>query len=188
MRKIIFPAAIALLLCALAACGGGATPPAPAVEPPAESLTGETSEILTAVIAGAGELLAAEPPPSFEAPVTTEDCQGMLGLTPEQFETYVTDAYASNAALLTNAHEIALVKCNDPAAAAEVKTLIAAGFDSGKWICVAPDESSVIDSGSYVLLTVTSEEYAEALIASFISLAANNTGEKSVFYTRPGPG
>ncbi|MDR1069873.1 MAG: DUF4358 domain-containing protein [Gracilibacteraceae bacterium] len=189
MKKIILLAVSLLLLLTFSACGGGGTPPAASTPPPAEvpadTLTGETVEILAAVVAAAGEAAEAPLPQSFEDQVTAENCQGMLGLTPEQFAEYVTDAYVSNAALTTSAHEVALVKCNDPAAAAEVKALIAEGFDSQKWVCVLPDESSVVDSGSYVLLLATSSDYAEALTAGFTALAADNTGEKIVFYTSP---
>ncbi|MDR1605136.1 MAG: DUF4358 domain-containing protein [Gracilibacteraceae bacterium] len=171
-----------LLLFTLTACsGGGGAPAQPA--PPADTLTGELPEIIAALIAGANENLTEKLPQSFEDPVTAENCQGMLGLTPEQFSEYVTEAYVSNSALTTSAHEIALVKCLDQAAAAEVKNLIAQGFDSGKWVCVMPDESSVIDSGSYVLLLSTAAQYADALTASFTALAADNTGEKNVFYS-----
>ncbi|MDR1961913.1 MAG: DUF4358 domain-containing protein [Gracilibacteraceae bacterium] len=181
MKKIFRLGGCLLLLLALAACGGA--PAEPPAAPTEESLTGELPDILASVIEGANATLPEPLPQSFEDPVTAEDCQGMLGLTPEQFAQYVEGAYVSNAALTTSAHEIALVKCKDAAAAAEVKQLIAAGFDSAKWVCVLPDESSVIDSGSYVLLCVTLSQYSDALTASFKALAADNTGEKVVFYT-----
>ncbi|MDR1322404.1 MAG: DUF4358 domain-containing protein [Gracilibacteraceae bacterium] len=186
MKKIILLAASLLLFFTLSACGGApAASTPPPQEVPADTLTGETGEILAAVVAAAAETAEAPLPQSFEDQVTAENCQGMLGLTPERFAEYVTDAYVSTSALSTSAHEVALVKCNDPAAAAAVKALIAEGFDSQKWVCVLPDESSVVDSGSYVLLLATSSEYAEALTAGFTALAADNTGEKIVFYTSP---
>jgi hypothetical protein len=169
-----------LLLFALTACSGGGAPAAPPAE---DTLTGELPDLLASVIAGANAALTEKLPQSFEDQVTAENCQGMLGLTPEQFTEYVTGAYVSNSALSTSAHEIALVKCKDQSAAAEVKQLMAQGFDSGKWVCVMPDESSVIDSGSYVLLISTISQYADALTASFSDLAANNVGEKNIFYT-----
>jgi hypothetical protein len=63
-----------------------------------------------------------------------------------------------------------------------VKRLIAAGFDSGKWICVRPERSAVLESGNYVLLAVGGAESVEALLESFRALAGGTAGEANIFF------
>jgi hypothetical protein len=165
----------------LGACSGGGQNGAAEQR---DTLAGSLPEILAAVLDGANAALGDTDQlgASFEDEVTADSCQGMLGLTPEEFEQYVEGAYASNAAIITFAHEVALIKCKDFDAAAEVKRLAAAGFDSGKWICVSPDQGYVIDSGSYVLLVATSTKGADAIRQSFEEAAGGNVGEADVFF------
>jgi hypothetical protein len=174
-------AAFCLCLLLLAASAGCAAK-APAVS---DTLSGSPAEIMESLRSGADALLSNEDklPMSFDSPVDGETCQDRLGLTPEQLEQYVEDGVVLTAAIITHAHELALVKCKDAASAVEVKKLIADGFDSGKWICVFPEESFVMDSGSYVLLAATTAAAADALRQSFASLAGELVGEAKVFYT-----
>jgi hypothetical protein len=151
----------------------------------ADTLSGDLSDILTSVLNGANELLDEQTQlgKSFEDVVTAENCQGMLGLSAEEFEQSVAEAYVSTAAVITSAHEVALIKCKDFESASLVKKQVAAGFDSNKWICVTPDQSFVIDSGSYVLLAATTNAHAEAIKQSFETVAGSNVGDADVFYT-----
>ena len=149
-----------------------------------DTISGDTVTILEEILSGADAQLS-DPdklPGSFTDPVTADNSQGMIGLTPAQFDKYVEDAYASTGMIITFAHEIALVKCNDIAAAAEVKKLIAEGFDSNKWICAFPDASLVIDSGSYVLLAVGNKNAVQAVAESFSNIADGNVGEINIFF------
>jgi hypothetical protein len=185
LRKITSLWAVALVIAtAMILTGCGANDGA---AKPADTISGALPDVLGTVLAGANELLGEGQGfgMSLDSEITAENSQGMLGLTPEQFGQYVTEAYASNAAIMSFAHEVALVKCQDAEAAAEVKQLIADGFDSKKWVCVTPDQSYVIDSGSYVLLVATTNEGGEALKQSFETVAQGNVGEIKVFYTKP---
>ncbi|MDR3278090.1 MAG: DUF4358 domain-containing protein [Oscillospiraceae bacterium] len=175
---------VALCLCLLlAAAAFGCAAKTP---PVSDTLSGSLTDLMASIRSGADALLDDESrlPMSFDSAADSENCQGMLGLTPDQLEKYAEDAVVSTAAIGSHAYELALVKCKDAASAAEVKKLIAAGFDSGKWICVFPDQSFVIDSGSYVLLAATTADAADALQQSFRSLAGELVGEVKVFYTK----
>jgi len=118
--------------------------------------------------------------------ITAEKAQYVLGLTEAQFEEYVESAYEAAAAIATFAQSNVVVKCKDSAAAVQVKKLIAAGFDSNKWICVFPEQSIVVESGSYVLLAVGTAETTNALAEAFKSLSDGNTGNPDVFFTFDG--
>jgi hypothetical protein len=175
----------AFCLCLLfLAASVGCAKKAPAVS---DTLSGSPAELMASVLSGADALLDDESklPMSFDSAADSENCQGRLGLTPEQLAQYVEDGVVSTAAIGSQAHEVALVKCKDAASAAEVKKLIAEGFDSGIWVCVFPERSFVVDSGSYVLLAATSAAAADALQQSFAALAGELVGEVKVFYTRP---
>jgi hypothetical protein len=95
----------------------------------------------------------------------------------------VESACESAAAISAIAQCNVLVKCKDIAAAAEVKKLVVAGFNSGKWVCVMPEQSVVVESGSYVLLAVGTVEATNALVEAFQSISDGNTGSSIVFFT-----
>ncbi|MDR0468984.1 MAG: DUF4358 domain-containing protein, partial [Peptococcaceae bacterium] len=121
---------------------------------------------------------------SFDGEVTADTSQNTIGLSTADFNQYVSSATVSTAAISTFAHQVSLILAKDAASAAEIKKRIAGdgGFDSQKWICVWPEESCVIDSGSYVLLVVSRADVAEAVVAAFTA-AAGNVGERVVFFT-----
>lgn len=155
---------------------------APAEQPDGEGnteLSGTLEEIMNEIIAAAEY----DFPQPFVEDVTADSASSYLGLTAEQFNTYVQECYALNAAITTQAHLMALVKCTDATAAATVKGLIADNFDSGRWICVMPEQSFVVDSGSYVLLASTYNDAAEAIKTGFAAVAGDSAGEVDVFYT-----
>jgi len=170
MKKLLCLAAAAALLLAFAACGAK------------DTLAGAPEEIL-AQLKGA---VTVELPMSFDSEVTAENAQNALGLTEAQFGEYVDSAYESAAAITTFAQSTAVVKCKSAAAAAEVKKLVAAGFDSKKWICVFPEQSVVVESGSYVLLAVGKAQATDALVGAFKSISGGNIGSPNVFFTSGG--
>lgn len=162
-----------------------ATTPEPEPEPAGTTDNAQprdTAAILQSVIDAATEILGPENgmAMTFNDPITPELSMGMLGLSTEDFGQYVTEATASNAAIMSIAHEVALVKCTDSEAAYKVRDLIASGFNSGKWICVMPQQSFVISSGEYVLLGATKTENAEAIQQAFANMFDNS--ETVIFY------
>jgi hypothetical protein len=186
-NTIVALALSALLVLSLFACDADpaqSPPPDPTEPPPTDLLSGDLPDILASVLDDANARLEGDDKfvGSFEDPVTADNCNGILGLTPEEFERYVAEAYVSTAAISTFAHQVALIRCKDFAAAAEVMRLVAAGFDLTKWICAFPEECFVMDSGSYVLLVATKAKGAEALRTSFEVAARGYVGDANVFY------
>jgi hypothetical protein len=114
--------------------------------------------------------------------VTAETSQGKLGLAPEQYAEYVSDAYASTAAISAFAHEVAIIRCKDAAAAAEVKKLVAGGFDPNQWVCVAPDQCYVMEAGELVLLVATVNPGADAIKDAFAAMAGIDPAAADVFF------
>jgi len=170
MKKLLCLFAAATLLLPFAACGAK------------DTLTGTPEEVLKQLKAA----VTVELPMSLDSEVTAENAQNALGLTEAQFADYVDSAYESTAAIATLPQSNALVKCKSIAAAAEVKKFIAAGFDSRKWICVFPEQSVVVESGSYVLLAVGKAQATDALVEAFKTISEGNTGSPEVFFTFEG--
>ena len=180
-KKLFFLLLAAVVMVGFTACGGSKGQVS-------SKLKGTPAEILPTVLEKATNALPEDNklPMSFESDITRENCQG-IGLKPEEFDKYVSKATASTGAIMTSAHEIVLLQAKNAASAAEVKKLIAAGFDSWKWICVAPEKSCVIESGNYVLLAVGRTAAVDAVIAAFEE-AAGTVGDVNVFFTGGGAG
>ena len=184
--------AVALLAGCTDGVGSGAGGPAgeapgdPAGENPgggnggaADTLKGTTAEILQQILDGAagGQL-----PASFSDPVTAENAPAMLGLLPDDFVSFAEEATGAIGALITDAFQAALIKCNNADDALIVSAIIQSGFDSGKWIEVFPERSLTMVSGSYVLLAVGSRTETEALAEAFKAVAGGNVSDPVVFY------
>ena len=149
------------------------------------TLTGTPAELIPQLYEkanahlGAGEEFAM----MLEDPITKDNCEYILGLTPAQFEQYVEDATSSAAAISTIAHLVAIVQCKNADDAKTVMGLIATGHDPARLICVFPQQCFVLTSGDYVLLVASSNINAEALKAGFSDLAEGNVGSANVFFT-----
>ena len=176
MKKAFCIAAAAVLLLAFTACS-----PASGGK---DTLTGTPEDVL-AQLKEAVDLGM-----TFDDEITPESAasnpQSALGLTDAQFAELVESAYEAKAMMMTAAQRTAVVKCKDAAAAAQVKKLIAEGFDSNQWICVFPEQSVVVESGSYVLLAVGTVETTNALVEAFKAISDGNTGSPDVFFTFDG--
>jgi len=181
MKRILGLILTALLIFALASCstGGGIK----------SNLTGPPQDILDKVIEEAGKTMTIPQPlpplPGDDgngSSVTAENSQYAIGLSSDDFTKYVTDVAVSQAAILTSAHEVILIQAKDARSAAEVKRLVADGYDSGKWVCVFPEKCCVIDSGDYVLLVSSTAVIVDAVIDAFKTVAGS-TGEANTFFT-----
>ncbi|MDR2957028.1 MAG: hypothetical protein LBU61_02450 [Coriobacteriales bacterium] len=119
---------------------------------------------------------------TFDDALTVDNCLSLAGLTPDEFGKYVEDATVSQAAIMSIAHQVVLIKCNSSADAQTVKGLIADGFDTNRWICVFPERCLVQESGSYVLFVASTKAMTEAYQAGFSDLADSNVGTADVFF------
>jgi hypothetical protein len=149
-----------------------------------DALTGSTADILQQMLNDAGAALGEENqlPEVLTDPVTAENSPGMLGVIADDFVGYVTEATSATAAINTSAFEIALIKCGGAETATTVEDLINSGFDSGKWICVMPEQSLTAVSGSYVLLAVGGKTQTDAIAGAFSAAAGGEASDPRIFY------
>jgi len=177
--------------------------PSPTPTPPTDSgggggsspgLSGSTADILgklvtevTAKVQAAGEFMYM----SMTTPVSAELSQNTAGLSEADFNSLVTEASSSMAAIGSQAHQIVLIKAKDGSSAGDVKKIIAGrvsgkdGYDSQKWICVWPEISIVVESGSYVLLAASRNDIVDAVLEVFKEMAGS-VGDVDVFYEHIG--
>jgi len=185
---------VLLIVALMAGCSGGAGGSGGNGDMPdgtdnsggsADTLTGATDGILSQVIDAAGATLTGNDalPGLLTDPITIDNAPGMLGLIPDDFTEYVTEATVAQGAINTFAFQVALVKCNDAESAQTVNEQIKTGFDSGKWICVFPEQSLTVVSGSYVLLAVGTKAQTDALASAFASAAGSSASAPEIFYT-----
>jgi len=126
-------------------------------------------EILTGIetdIRSSGAEMPMTLPPSG---VTADLSQNTIGLSEGDFNRLVDSASSNMAAIGTFAHQIIVIKAKDAGSATEVKKLVSGdnGYDSKKWICVFPEKTVVVESGSYVLIAASYKEVTEAAIEAF---------------------
>jgi hypothetical protein len=161
--------------------------PSDSEQPPQDGGQEDTKALFERVLAAADALLdeGDRPGMTFEDPVTAENCEGMLGLTTQEFTELVVSAYTSNAAFISTAHEVALIECADAAGAERVKGLVAKGFNPNRWICVFPEYALVVESGKYVLLSASMGNFCNAVVEAFASEMGGETGKTDTFYTKP---
>ena len=190
--KIQLLAIILLSVALLAGCSDGAGEADGSLSPGGENggqaedssaLEGTTDAILQQVLdetaAALGEVDAM--PSTLIDPITTENAPGILGLIPDDFTGYVDEATVALGALNVNAFQVAVVKCIDADSTQTINEQIKSGFDSAKWICVFPEQSLTVVSGSYVLLAVGSKAQTEALAEAFSTIAVKASAPE-IFY------
>ncbi|MDR3073000.1 MAG: hypothetical protein LBU41_05855 [Clostridiales Family XIII bacterium] len=165
------------LIFLLAACGESEKAKSDTIEGNLSDIMNSITQTVDATLGDNDKL-----PMTGPSLITKENATGMTGLSPEDFVSYVEDAYGVQGMLSTTAFEVVLIRCKSFEDAATVKELVATNFDPGKWICVRPENCTVIDSGSYVLLAVSSTAQSEAIVTAFTDLSKDNVGEPNVFY------
>ena len=113
----------------------------------------------------------------MEVPLDAENSLGMAGISAEQLESLVEDSVVSSAMMTSVAHIAVLVKCKDVESAETIKLAMKDNFDVRRWVCVMPEKVFVVDSGTYVMLVASFEDYADALYNEFKAIAGENIGE-----------
>jgi len=137
---------------------------------------------MTTLLADVAAALPKDTAPITEQVPLTADLAPQIGLTAAQFTDLVTEGTLSRAMIMTFAHEVVLIKAKDAASATQLKAAIAEKYDPTKWICVFPEQASVVESGAYVLVAVSTKQYVTAALDAFTK-AAGTTGTVNTFYT-----
>ncbi|MDR0293269.1 MAG: DUF4358 domain-containing protein [Oscillospiraceae bacterium] len=173
-----------LVLAALALCAVTAGCQSPGAGGDSK-LSGSAEDVLNLVLDGIDASLPEDQkmPMSFSQPVTADDSQYTIGLSPDDFDKYVSEAVSSMATIGTHAHQIILIKAKSVQDAAEVKKLITSdgGYDPKKWVCVYPKKGVAVDSGSYVLLIAGEAAVADAGVGVFKN-EAGSAGDVITFW------
>lgn len=175
MKKLLISLALVLSVGLLfAACANNE----PADNPGEAGLSGEPADILNNLI----EACDVEMVNTMDVAISADNAQYYLGLSSEQFSQYVESAAVKEAAINAQAHLLAVIKCADADAAAELKTLVAENFDPLRWICVIPEQCFVVEADNYLLLAATYADVATALQNAFADAAGSSMGAVEVFY------
>jgi len=176
VKKLLISLALVLSVGLLfAACANNNEP---ADNPGEAGLSGEPADILNNLI----EACDVEMVNTMDVAISADNAQYYLGLSSEQFSQYVEAAAVKEAAINAQAHLLAVIKCADADAAAELKTLVAENFDPLRWICVIPEQCFVVEADNYLLLAATYADVATALQNAFADAAGSSMGAVEVFY------
>ena len=90
----------------------------------------------------------------------------------------VAEAYLSEAMIGSQAYSMAVVRVKDAADAETIANEMQKNADPGKWICVRAEAVQIGVSGDIIVMVMTSEEEATALITAFTELCG---GELDLF-------
>lgn len=157
--------------------GGGTGDSNASQEMPESALSGSTEDILNQILQTDEDIVY------FIDPVTSENAPGMLGMTPDDFVSFVEEATTAMNILGTIAFQATVVKVKDINDADMVAEMIQTGFDSSKWIETMPGRSLTVTSGQYILLAVGTVDQADALAAAFKDAAGGVASEPVIFYS-----
>ncbi|MDR0818829.1 MAG: hypothetical protein LBN43_04575 [Oscillospiraceae bacterium] len=149
------------------------------------ALSAEPGKILTSLLAKANALLPEDGamPKEFVTEIDAETAKGNTGLSPDDFTKYVSSAKAAAAMIGSFAHKVVIIQLKDVSDASTVKSLVADGFDNSQWICVFPEKSVVVDSGSCILMVASRKDWADAVLSAFGELAGGNLGGANEFFS-----
>lgn len=98
-------------------------------------------------------------------------------LTSDNFETFAfipqpegAEGLASEGMISAIAHSVVLVRAKDDVSASTIANDIRANANPSKWICVTAEKTEVLQSGRLVLLVMSFETTANAIIDNFTEL------------------
>lgn len=100
-------------------------------------------------------------------PIDAETASYYIGLTEDEFNTYVEEAIANEPMMSSIAHSLCIVKLKDASKVEEVKQKIFDNCNPMKWLCVQPEYILVVDSGEYIAFTMTTESNCKGIYEAF---------------------
>ena len=100
-------------------------------------------------------------------PIDAESASYYIGLTEDEFNTYVSEAIANEPMMSSIAHSLCIVKLKDASKVSEVKQKIFDNCNPMKWLCVQPEYILVVDSGEYVAFAMTTESNCKGIYEAF---------------------
>lgn len=100
-----------------------------------------------------------------------------IGLTEEQFNTYVEESIVYESMISPANQSICLIKVNDSSKVAELKKAIFDNSNLRKWVCMSAERGVVIDSGNYILLAMAENAKCDNIVKAFSEEFGGNVGE-----------
>lgn len=91
-----------------------------------------------------------------------------VGLSEDLFTKYVKDSVVYEPMISPATSSLCIVKVSDDANVTELKQEIIDNCNPNKWICTGAEKCLVIDSGTYILLIMSSSDDCEAMKNAFI--------------------
>ena len=147
-------------------------------------LTGATMDILQKILGDSTADIGAEDPFPIilNEKITQENAPGMLGISSDDFVSFVEDAMAGIDESGESAFQVAVLKCKDVSETESVAAMIQNGFDSSKWVFVFPEQSLTMISGEYILLAVGTAVQTDAIASAFQNAAGGSVADSKIFY------
>lgn len=100
-------------------------------------------------------------------PIDAQSASYFIGLTEDEFNTYVEEAIANEPMMSSIAHSLCIVKLKDASKVEEVKQKIFDNCNPRKWLCVSPEYILVVNSGEYVAFAMTTEANCKGIYEAF---------------------
>ena len=117
--------------------------------------------------------------------IPVEMTEAYIGLTIEDFETYVVDSVFYESMISPSNQSFCIIKVNDASKVEELKQKIFDNCNPRKWICVTAERVIVLNSGEYIMLAMASQDSCNALVKAFeVKFDKENVGtilDKTVF-------
>ena len=161
MKKMLALLLALTLALGMTACGSNSDAGTSGEENAAAVDSMSLEEIMTSILDGVPDL------PDYEA----------VPLTEENFEFFTFLPYAdgyegleADALIGSIAHSVVLVELPPDADAAQVAADISANANPCKWICVEAESVQTVANGNLVLLVMSTQATADAIVANFNAL------------------
>lgn len=131
------------------------------------------SDIMTKIVTKAG----AEVRMPMQDVIPSDVCDGFIGLSPEDFNKYVTESVVYESMISPANQSLCIIKVNDSSKINDLKKTILNNCNPTKWICTGAAKAVVVDSGDYILLAMSSEDLCTKLVNAFGEETGAKLGE-----------
>jgi hypothetical protein len=165
MKKIAALALAAALLLAAVACGGSSGTGAAEESTSNPGADMSVSEIMSKIMEN----------------VDTEFGTGEIELDADSLPYYAFvdykdgyEAVANEAMISAIAHSVVLLRVPESEDAAAVAAEVNANADPAKWVCVEAEKTEVVQNGNLILLVMSTESVADAVVAGFNDFCGAN--------------
>lgn len=108
----------------------------------------------------------------YHSPIDADNCEDVLGLTPDEFTQYVDAAMESKPSDSWQTHSIVIVKLKDGTDVKAIAEKMTAGTSPCRFGCLRVEAIVGGYAGNYVVLGATSQTGCDAVFAAFSQLAA----------------